>query len=312
MTVRWLSLSLVLALGSACVSGDGEPSCPVGQRSVCRAAGDCRCAPSCTLGAPCAVAGTPRCVEPSDAPGEGVCVDLSWLSGAPAGTIRCGNANCPATAACVDWGELGLRCAPPCRGNGDCASACCTQVTDRAAMRTLTLCAPDARFRCLPGGSGARCEPACADGATCIEGTPAPRCARPCGGDGDCPDTCCAELEGGGRACAPTLDDCRAALTPACSNLDDCVAVTYAASGERCGGSRDSVEVRVRNNCTRAADVQICFPRRDGGGCVCGMHRAVAPGAEAAPSFWACDVLRRYSLSSRAAGDAPGCHPSGC
>ena len=304
---------LLLASALACVSSSGDDPCPTGQRSVCRAANDCRCAPPCTPGRACSVAGTPVCVELTDEAGAGACVDASWLSGAPSGMIRCGGAVCPATNACVDWGAAagGVRCAAPCRANGDCASGCCTQVNDAAAMRTLTLCAPDARFRCMAGESGRRCEPPCAGGETCLDASPSPRCARTCADDADCPDTCCAEIEGGGRACAPTLADCRATLTPACSNLDDCVEVTYAARGDHCGGSPDSVEVRVRNNCARAADVEICFPRRDGG-CTCGTHRAVAPNTDAAPAFWACEVLGRYSLSSRAAGDAPGCHPSGC
>lgn len=304
-------LFLLIASALACVSTPDDADCPAGERRVCRSAADCRCAPSCALGRPCAVAGTPVCVELADETGAGACVDASWLTGAPAGMIRCGTATCPATSACVDWGAAGVRCAPPCRANADCASGCCTQVNDSAAMRTLTLCAPDARFRCMAGESGRRCEPPCADGETCLDASPAPRCARPCADDADCPDTCCAEIVGGGRACAPTLAACRAPLEPACSNLDDCVMVTYASRGDHCGGSPDSVEVRVHNGCARAADVEICFPRRDGT-CTCGTHRAVAPGADATPAFWACDVLGRYAISSRAAGDAPGCHPSGC
>lgn len=305
--MRSAVLLLLVAASLACVSGDAAP-CPTGQRSVCRNDGACRCAPPCTPGRPCSVPGTPVCVELADETGAGACVDSAWVAGAP---VRCGATVCASPSACVDWGDRGIRCAAPCQRNADCPSACCTQVTDRAAMRTLTLCAPDARFRCMPGGAATRCEPPCADGATCVATSPAPRCARPCADDGDCPGTCCAEIEGGGRACAPTLADCRATLTPACSNLDACVAVTYAARGDHCGGSPDSVEVRVRNNCARAADIEICFPRRDGT-CTCGTHRAVAPNTDAAPAFWACDVLGRYSLSSRAAGDAPGCHPSGC
>jgi hypothetical protein len=295
----------------ACVSMADDP-CPSGQRSVCRAAGDCRCAPPCSPGRPCSVPGTPVCVELVDLPGSGACVDASWLTGAPTGSIRCGASICPATASCVDWGSaVGLRCATPCRGNADCPSGCCTQVNDPTAMRTLTLCAPDTRFRCMPGDSGRRCEPPCAPGETCLDGVSRPRCARTCSEDKDCPATCCAEIEGGGRACAPTLTDCRSALTPACSNLDACITVTYAARGDHCGASADSVEVRVRNDCTHAADIQICFPRRDGG-CTCGIHRFVAPGSSADPPFWACNVQGRYTLSARAAGDAPGCHPNGC
>jgi hypothetical protein len=100
-------------------------------------------------------------------------------------------------------------------------------------------------------------------------------------------------------------------VTPACSILDMCVTVTYAARGDHCGGSPDSAEVRVRNDCGVAVDVGICFEGRDGG-CVCGTNRNVQPGTIADPAFWACNVRGTFRYSARAAGDAPGCHPGTC
>ncbi len=305
---------LLASLALGCVSNSDTDGCPSGQINVCRAAGDCHCGPPCALGSRCpsGIAGTPMCLELSDSPGMGVCVDVSWATGAPPGQIRCGTELCSATTACVDWGTAGIRCAPACTTNTQCRSGCCATVSDRDTMRTSTVCAPTSNFRCLPGmDASLRCDPACASGQTCV-GTTAPRCTATCSADEDCPSGCCLDLMGGGRACAPTAADCaRGSLTPACSSLDGCVTVTYAARGDHCGGSPDSVEVRVRNDCTRAADVEICYERRDNT-CTCGTHRNVAPGVEASPPFWACDLTGNFRLSARAAGDAQGCHPGTC
>lgn len=314
--MRALYAIVVAALLFACVSGDtSTPQCTGDQQLVCRAANDCRCASPCTPGSACMLAtgGTPICAEITDSPSMGVCVDVSWLTGAPAGMVRCGSNTCPSTSSCVDWGAAGLQCAAPCRTNADCASSCCTSVADRNTSRSYNLCAPDTRFRCMGATAGSRCQPACTAGQTCVLNGTTPRCAATCATDDDCAasGTCCAELRGGGRACNVPRATCTAALTPACTVLDDCVTVTWAARGDHCGDSPDAVEVRVRNDCTRAADIEICFPRRDGT-CTCGRHRNVAPGAEPSPSFWACDVLGRYAISARAAGDADGCHPGFC
>lgn len=313
VTVRSVLALLALALG--CVSNVPQGSCPAGQISVCRAVGDCHCGPPCVLGSRCpsGIAGTPMCLELSDSPGMGVCVDVSWATGAPVGMIRCGAELCTAATPCVDWGPGGIHCAPACTSNTMCRSGCCATVSDRDTMRTSTVCAPNAGFRCLPGmAAGTQCEPACESGETCIASSAGPRCAAPCSTDADCAGGCCLAITGGGRACAAVRADCtRGPLTPACSNLDPCVTVTYAARGDHCGGSADSVEVRVRNDCTRAADVEICYERRDGT-CECGLHRNVAPGAMGTPAFWACDLTGNFRVSSRAAGDAEGCHPHTC
>ncbi len=306
---------LVALLVAGCSSGDaGGDGCPAGQLYVCRAASDCRCGPPCALGSRCpaGLGGAPVCLELADSTGMGVCVDVSWASGAPPGMIRCGQDLCPATSSCVNWGSAGVHCGAPCMTNAQCPSGCCAVVSDRDTSRTFNVCAPSASFRCLPGmTAGLRCDPACGDRETCVATSSAPRCARECASDDDCAGACCAEVMGGGRACAPAGSACGAPLTPACTSFDECVTVTYAARGDHCGGSVDSVEVRVRNGCTRAADVQICYERRDGT-CTCGLHRDVAPGAEPSPAFWACDLTGRFRISARAAGDAPGCHPGTC
>lgn len=309
------SLVLVAAASWGCVSSEAEPVCPAGQTLVCRAVGDCRCGPPCALGARCpaGIAGAPQCLELADSPGMGVCVDVSWASGAPPGMIRCGAELCPATASCIDWGATaGVRCAAPCTENAACASRCCATVSERDSTRTFNVCAPGAGFRCVAGATTAvRCEPPCEGGAACVTAGSATRCAAPCATDADCAGGCCKDLMGGGRGCAPGADCAGPALTPACSSLDGCVTVTYAARGDHCGASPASVEVRVRNDCTRAADVMICYERRDRT-CTCGMHRNVAPGAAATPPFWACDLTGNFRLSSRAAGDAEACHPGAC
>ncbi len=92
------------------------------------------------------------CLELSDSPGMGVCVDVSWATGAPVGMIRCGAELCTATTPCVDWGPGGIHCAPaPCTENTTCASRCCATVSERDTTRTSTVCAPGAGFRCLAG-----------------------------------------------------------------------------------------------------------------------------------------------------------------
>ncbi len=262
---------------------------------------------------PPGIAGNPRCLALADTSRTSVCLDVSWATGAPPNMIRCGTELCPVNTACVDWGTAGVHCAPACDTNAACASGCCATVGASASSQRLTVCAPTMGFRCLQGMvAGALCEPPCANGDACVQSPAGNRCASPCSMDGDCAGTCCRDLMGGGRVCAPSESQCGgASLAPACANLDACVTVTYASRGDHCGGSPDSVEVRVRNDCTRAADVEICYERRDGA-CECGMHRNVAPGATPSPAFWACDLTGNFRLSARAAGDGEGCHPGTC
>ena len=310
-----VSLTLSVSL-DACTSSPGDGAdCPSGQEPICRATNDCRCGPPCRTGdrCPASVGATPTCAEFAATPGRGVCVDLSWASGAPSGMIRCGSETCPATSFCVNWGSAGIHCGAPCARNSDCRSGCCTSVSDNTGANPLNVCAPNASFRCLAGSpAGRACDPPCESGRTCMLVGTRTTCLATCSTQAQCEGTCCVDAQGGARVCAPStglcgIGDGGAGITPACSNMDSCVQVTYATRGEHCA-SGDSVEVRVRNDCTLPVDVQICYEQR-GGGCVCGTHRNLAPGTEGTPAFWACNVTGRYLLSARAAGDAPGCHP---
>lgn len=111
--------------------------------------------------------------------------------------------------------------------------------------------------------------------------------------------------------CIPDARRCAAPPTvrPACTSLDACVEVTWAALGSRCVAG-DSLEVHVQNNCDRPADVVICYERREGA-CACAVHRAVPPGGRPESPSWACAATGRYVISARAAGDPDACHP-GC
>ena len=96
----------------------------------------------------------------------------------------------------------------------------------------------------------------------------------------------------------------------ACTNFDACVTVVDGVRGTHCGDV-ESIEVRVRNDCTAPVDVELCYERIDGS-CACGVHRSLAPGAVGDPVFWACAVTGRYRFSARAAGDVDTCHSHGC
>jgi hypothetical protein len=98
-------------------------------------------------------------------------------------------------------------------------------------------------------------------------------------------------------------------VQPACTVLDTCVTVTWAALGTRCAAG-DSTEVHVRNDCDQPVDVVICYERREGA-CACSVHRNIAPGAEPETPSWSCGSTGRYLTSARAAGDPDACH-AGC
>lgn len=292
----------------------GDPSvaaCPDGERRVCRAANECRCGAGCSSGTRCPVmdAGLQVCAVALGGT-EGACVEASWLVG-PGGTLQCGREACALDNACVDWGADGVRCAAPCSTNTECASGCCIEIMDRVAGGTRSVCAPTERYTCLVGSpAGRTCSPECSAAEGCVWIGAAPQCRPTCAGDEECGDTCCALTTGGARVCTLDRSKCGSTLRTACTNLEGCVEVVSGVRGTHCGDV-DSVEVRVRNNCATPADIELCYQRRDGT-CACGMHRNVAPRSEAAPAFWACDVIGVYRLSARAAGDPAGCHPHTC
>ncbi len=315
MRGAWWIVAFPLWLGCT-TSSD---ACGANERQVCRAAADCRCGPVCTATSGCADAGALICVAITGDPTGGVCVDPVWATGRADGRYPCGAELCLPRDACVDWGADGIHCAPSCAANGDCAAGCCSPIREADGTSSRNVCAPSARFRCLPGSPPTQqgCTPRCDATQVCMQaGTAAPRCLTRCTADAECPGTCCAPTSGGVSVCAPTRSSCATpgavdpTIVPRCSNLDGCVMVTYAARGDHCADI-DSVEVRVQNNCDREADIQICYERRDGA-CECGIHRAVAPGAAGSPPFWACNLTGRYRVSARAAYDAPRCQVETC
>lgn len=240
----------------------------------------------------------------------GACVEARWLVG-EGGTLQCGSESCPLDNGCVNWGADGVHCAPPCAVNTDCNSGCCVEIADRVAGGARDVCAPTEQYACLPGApAGHGCTPACASTESCVWIGASPQCRPTCARDADCGLACCAATTGGGMACAAERMSCAAPLRTACTNLDGCVEVVSGVRGTHCGDV-DSVEVRVRNNCDVAADIELCYQRRDGT-CSCGVHANVAPQTLADPAFWACDVTGTYGMSARAAGDPAGCHPHRC
>lgn len=309
--VPWRCVLLMAWMLLGCGGDQGSASCAEGERRVCRAESDCRCGAACSTGTRCPAmdGGLQVCAVPLGG-SEGACVEAAWLVG-PGGRLQCGRESCGLDNACVDWGAEGVRCAAPCEANADCPSGCCVEIADRVAGGTRSVCAPSERYTCLPGApAGRSCTPACASGEGCVWVGPAPTCLPTCAADGDCSGACCAMTTGGVSVCAPDRASCGATLRSACTNLDGCVEVVYGVRGTHCGDI-DSVEVRVRNSCPTAADIELCYQRRDGT-CACGTHRGVAPQTEASPPFWACDVTGAFRMSARAAGDPAGCHPHIC
>ena len=293
-----------------------QQDCPAGQSIICRDADDCRCGRPCTRGEPCpdAPEGPAVCAVFVNTPTRGVCVEAAWATG---GAVQCGVDRCAPGDLCVDWGSEGVRGGGPCAANADCPSGCCVSVGDASGMVMRNVCAPTAGFRCLPGAPARpRCDPPCGAGQTCVSDRGAVACRATCASDADCPGACCLTGANELRVCAADVSRCGASpgvtpgLAPACSVLDGCVEVTWGARGQHCADI-DSVEVRVRNDCPVAADIELCFETRLGT-CQCGVHRGVPPGEEAAPPFWACNVTGRYGLTARAANDAPGCHAHRC
>lgn len=315
--VRFLWLTAALAL-VACTSAP-QDDCPAGQSIICRDADDCRCGAPCARGDACPAApeGPAICAEFVSTPGRGVCVEAAWATGGAGGRVQCGATRCDEGALCVDWGSEGVQCGGACAANADCASGCCVAVGDATGAVTRNVCAPSANFRCLPGAPARpRCDPPCETGQTCVTDRDVVACRPTCATDGDCPASCCLTGASGLRVCAADASRCGASagvtpgLAPACSVLDGCVEVTWAARGQHCADF-DSVEVLVRNDCPVAADIELCFETRLGT-CQCGLHRNVQPGAETAPPFYACNATGRYGLTARAANDAPGCHAHRC
>ncbi len=323
--LRLLARSLlvgVFALGlSACVTSPDDdpafPDCPAGSLRVCRGATDCVCAVPCTPPAPCPAGprGPAVCAELTDSPSPGACVEIAWLTGRSDSRIPCGTTTCDPSAVCVDFARDGVLCAGTCMVNADCPSGCCVEVGARDGSFSRRVCAPNANYRCETGSAaGLACPAPCGPGGVCFSVAGSARCLPRCTADTDCPGSCCLPTPARVSVCAPDPARCPArsaeGLTAACSNHDACVTVTGASRGDHCA-SLDSVEVRVRNDCTRPVDVEICYEARDGR-CVCGLHTNLAPGQSPAAPFWACGLTGRYALSARSAGDAPGCHPTRC
>ena len=309
--VRWRPVAMMAWLLLGCGGDPPTVACPAGERRVCRAADDCRCGAGCSTGTRCPAvdAGLQVCAVPVTAV-EGACVEARWLVG-PNGRLQCGSESCALDDACVDWGAEGVRCASSCAANADCPSGCCVEIADRVGGGARSVCAPSERYTCLPGApAGRSCDPACAEGEGCVWIGASPTCRPRCARDEDCVGACCAATTGGASVCAPRGGACTAPLRTACTNLDGCVEVVFGVRGTHCGDP-DSLEVRVRNNCASPADIELCYQRRDGT-CACGTHRGVAPQTEAAPPFWACDVVGTFRMSARAAGDPAGCHPHTC
>ncbi|MBL8600800.1 MAG: hypothetical protein JNK72_02655 [Myxococcales bacterium] len=318
MTRRQRALGLALALSLGCTLDDAETSpCAAGELRVCRTATDCRCASPCTPGAACALSTrlAAVCAPLTDNESLGACVEYAWITGRSDGRLPCGAEVCEAGASCVNWGADGIRCGAACERNADCGSGCCVEVGNASGQTLRRVCAPSANYRCETGSpAGRSCEPACDAASVCMSVAGAPRCLARCElGGAACASGCCLASPDRVAVCAPSTlcaTDGGAGPSAACTNFDACVTVTSALRGGYCA-SLDSIEVRVRNDCARPVDVEICYEARDGR-CVCGLHRNVAPGAEPETPFWACGLTGRYRLSARAAGDAPGCHPSRC
>lgn len=306
------TIALLLAALGACTASQGTDACTGDMLEACRADGQCRCGARCEPGSDCPATaeGPAGCASRDD--GAGVCVDIAWLTGLPRGRVPCGRGTCDvAQEQCVQWADGAVACARRCTANDACASGCCSPLADRSGRALGSVCAPSPSYRCADDApSGRSCAPACAPGDTCALWNGAPTCLHGCGPDGACGDTCCA-APGGVRVCLPDARRCAAppALQPACTVMDACVTVTWAALGTRCAAG-DSAEVHVRNDCDRPVDVVICYERREGA-CACAVHRAVQPGAEPDPPSWACGATGRYLVSARAAGDPDACH-SGC
>ena len=216
------------------------------------------------------------------------------------------------------------RTATDCR----CGAACTTSATCAPVDAGVPVCA-------IPTGSTAG---GCVDGRWLVGTTGSLQCgADPCGVDdacvnwgrggthcapdcttgADCTSGCCVALPASGtfaarNVCAPSRAYMCLGPAPvgACTNFDACVTVVDGARGTHCGDV-ESIEVRVRNDCTAPVDVELCYERIDGS-CACGVHRSLAPGAVGDPVFWACAVTGRYRFSARAAGDVDTCHSHGC
>jgi hypothetical protein len=320
LAVVLLAATAPVALGGCLAPPDDGPSpldCPAGQLRVCRTATDCVCAAPCTPPASCpdGARGPSVCAELTDATSPGACVEIAWLTGRPDGRLPCGTTTCDPSALCVDFARDGVQCAASCMVNADCGSGCCIEVGARDGSYSRRVCAPNANYRCeSTSAAGVTCATPCGPSAVCFTVQGAARCLPRCTVDADCPQSCCLPTAERVSVCAPDPARCPGrdvtGMRAACSNLDACVTVTGATRGDYCA-SQDSVEVRVRNDCTRPVDVEICYEARDGR-CVCGLHSNLAPGAAPAAPFWACGLTGRYALSARGAGDAPGCHPTRC
>lgn len=304
------ALALMLLVG--CTLEPGDLGCAAGERQACRTDGTCRCGASCVPGAPCPATaeGPAGCASLGD--GTGACVDIAWLTGLPRGRVPCGATSCDvATAQCVQWADGRVACARRCGANGDCDSGCCSPLADPSGGAQGSVCAPGPGYRCaadMPAGRS--CDPPCGPDALCASWDGAPLCLPRCGDQGECEGSCCGAT-GGLPVCLPDPRRCasRPTVRPACTSLDACVEVTWAAVGTRCAAG-DSIEVHVRNGCARAADVVICYERVEGA-CACAVHRNLAPGASPEQPSWACGASGRYLLSATAAGDPDACH-RGC
>lgn len=307
-----VALAVFLSLLAACTLSPADEPCAPGERQACRADGQCRCGASCVPGTPCpdAPEGPAGCASLGN--GAGVCVDVAWLTGLPRGRVPCGASSCDAaTAQCVQWADGGVACAARCTANTACDSGCCSPLQDARGATLGNVCAPGPGYRCAADTpAGRSCDPPCGPDALCGSWEGAPTCLPRCGEGGACGDTCCA-AEGGLAVCLPDARRCaaRPVVAPACSTLDACVEVTFAAIGTRCAAG-DSIEVHVRNNCGRAADVVICYERREGA-CACAVHRNLLPGVEPEVPSFACGATGRYLVSARGAGDPDVCH-AGC
>jgi len=314
-----LVMAFALAYGG-CLAQEESPSpfdCTGGALRVCRGATDCVCAQPCMPGSPCpaGASGPAVCAELTDSTSPGACVEVAWLTGRSDSRIPCGTTTCDPTAVCVDFARDGVQCSGACMVNADCPSGCCIEVGARDGSYSRRVCAPNAGYRCETGSSaGLTCPTPCGAASVCFSVGGTPQCLARCTVDADCPASCCLATESRVSVCAPDATRCpsrsTAGLAAACANLDACVTVTGGTRGDHCA-SLDSVEVRVRNDCTRPVDVEICYEARDGR-CVCGLHSNLAPGASPTMPFWACGLTGRYALSARGAGDAPGCHPTRC
>lgn len=73
--------------------------------------------------------------------------------------------------------------------------------------RSPTTPAGDPRQACQPANETCESNASCCEGAVCINnalGDGVARCADTCSTNADCSSGCCASLEGGGQACAPS------------------------------------------------------------------------------------------------------------